>query len=621
MNIVHSLALSAAVLALAACGQVQGEVASANAGTNADANADTGPASAAAVPAAQDINSFFDAYDAAQLAISPMGKAYRGVRDADYGSWGDLSDEGERQQYERQQQAARTMRETWDPATLPAQDALSFRLFDAAARRSARSWPYRENGYLFDQMNGAQSDLPAFLINIHRVSDEQQAAAYVSRIEGLGAVLDTLTGESRERAGRGVMPPAWVYPYVISDIENLIRPGETNAVLQDFATKVDALAIDDEAKLALVNAAVVAWDRSARPAYERLLAEMRRQQAIAPAEDGVWRLPDGAAYYEALLGNYTTTDLTADEIHAIGLREVARIHDEMRVIMQQVGFEGTLQEFFAFTRNGDQFFYTTREAYLADVQGRLDAMQARLPEFFNTLPQAPLVVKPVEAFREKSAGKAFYNSPAPDGSRPGTYYVNLYNLRDMSRNELEALAYHEGLPGHHLQRAIQTELGDVPPFRRFGGVTAYTEGWGLYSEELGKDMGFYTDPYSDFGRLGMELWRACRLVVDTGIHHKRWSREEAIRYLTDNTPNPEGDIRKAIERYVVYPGQATAYMIGKLKIMELRGKAQAELGEDFDIRAFHDVVLRSGPVPLSILDENVNDWITRAQAQASAARQ
>lgn len=621
MNIVHSLALSAAVLALAACGQVQGEVASANAGTNADANADTGPASAAAVPAAQDINSFFDAYDAAQLAISPMGKAYRGVRDADYGSWGDLSDEGERQQYERQQQAARTMRETWDPATLPAQDALSFRLFDAAARRSARSWPYRENGYLFDQMNGAQSDLPAFLINIHRVSDEQQAAAYVSRIEGLGAVLDTLTGESRERAGRGVMPPAWVYPYVISDIENLIRPGETNAVLQDFATKVDALAIDDETKLALVNAAVVAWDRSARPAYERLLAEMRRQQAIAPAEDGVWRLPDGAAYYEALLGNYTTTDLTADEIHAIGLREVARIHDEMRVIMQQVGFEGTLQEFFAFTRNGDQFFYTTREAYLADVQGRLDAMQARLPEFFNTLPQAPLVVKPVEAFREKSAGKAFYNSPAPDGSRPGTYYVNLYNLRDMSRNELEALAYHEGLPGHHLQRAIQTELGDVPPFRRFGGVTAYTEGWGLYSEELGKDMGFYTDPYSDFGRLGMELWRACRLVVDTGIHHKRWSREEAIRYLTDNTPNPEGDIRKAIERYVVYPGQATAYMIGKLKIMELRGKAQAELGEDFDIRAFHDVVLRSGPVPLSILDENVNDWITRAQAQASAARQ
>ena len=183
------------------------------------------------------------------------------------------------------------------------------------------------------------------------------------------------------------------------------------------------------------------------------------------------------------------------------------------------------------------------------------------------------------------------------------------NLKDMSKNELEALAYHEGLPGHHLQLSIQTQLGDVPPFRRFGGVTAYSEGWGLYSEELGKDMGFYTDPYSDFGRLGMELWRACRLVVDTGIHHKRWSRERAIQYLTDNTPNPPGDIEKAIERYVVYPGQATAYMIGKLKIMELRDRAQTALGDDFDIRAFHDVILKSGPVPLAIMEENVDAWI------------
>ncbi len=600
---------SVAVLALAACSQAPGEVASASS---------AGAAAQASVPASRDINGFFDDYDASQLALSPLTKAYRGIRDADYGSWGDFSDEGERQDYELQQQAAQSMRANWDPAQLSADDALSFRLFDAAARRSARSWPYRENGYLFDQMNGAQSDLPAFLINIHRVSDEKQAAAYVSRIEGLGAVIDTLTAESRERAGRGVMPPDWVYPYVISDIENLIRPGESNAVLDDFAAKTNALEIDDEAKMELIDASVVAWDRSARPAYQRLLAEMQRQQAIAPTEDGIWRFPDGAAYYAALLGNYTTTDLTADEIHAIGLREVARIHDEMRVIMRKVGFEGSLQEFFEYTRNGDQFFYTTREAYLADVEQTLDAMEARLPEFFNTLPQAPMVVKPVEAFREKSAGKAFYQSPAPDGSRPGTYYVNLYNLRDMSKNELEALAYHEGVPGHHLQRAIQTELGDVPPFRRFGGVTAYTEGWGLYSEELGKDMGFYTDPYSDFGRLGMELWRACRLVVDTGIHHKRWSREQAIQYLTDNTPNPEGDIRKAIERYVVYPGQATAYMIGKLKIMELRASAQAQLGDRFDIRAFHDAVLRSGPVPLSVLEENVNAWILREMgAQAT----
>jgi uncharacterized protein (DUF885 family) len=352
-----------------------------------------------------------------------------------------------------------------------------------------------------------------------------------------------------------------------------------------------------------------AWNSSARPAYQRLLEEMRRQQAMAPTDDGIWRLPNGEEYYAALLQSYTTTDLTADEIHDIGLREVARIHSEMRAIMAKVGFEGSLQDFFEFTRTDDQFYYTTREEYLADAQAALDRITEKLPEYFGVLPKAPMIIKPVEAFREKSAGKAFYQSPSADGSRPGTYYVNLYNLRDMSKNELGALAYHEGLPGHHLQRALQTELGELPPFRRFGGWTAYTEGWGLYSEELGKDMGFYTDPYSDFGRLGMELWRACRLVVDTGIHSKRWSREEAIQYLKDNTPNPEGDIVRAIERYITTPGQATAYMIGKLKIMELREMAREELGSEFDIREFHDVVLTSGPVPLSILEENVVSWV------------
>jgi uncharacterized protein (DUF885 family) len=293
---------------------------------------------------------------------------------------------------------------------------------------------------------------------------------------------------------------------------------------------------------------------------------------------------------------------------------VDRIHGEMREIMQQVGFQGSLQDFFRHLRTSDRFFYDSREAYLADVAKVLDRMEGALPRFFNRLPKADLQVKPVEEFREQSAGKAFYSRPAPDGSRPGIYYVNLYNLKDMSKTELEALAYHEGVPGHHLQLAVQTELGDVPPFRRFGGVTVYSEGWGLYSEELGKDMGFYTDPYSDFGRLGMELWRAGRLVVDSGLHHKRWTREQAMAWLQQNTPNPEGDIRKAIERYIVYPGQATAYMIGKLKIMELREKARSELGDKFDIRGFHDAILLTGPVPLEIMERNVDEWIASRRA-------
>ena len=569
----------------------------------------------AELPAEASIDDLFAAYDAAGLAQSPEGKAYRGIRDEDYGKWNDPSDAAEERQFALLQDTLAAMRARYNPATLAPQQALSFRLFEAMAARRASLQPYRDYGYIFDQMNGAQSDLPAFLINTHRVANTAEAEAYVARIAGLGPLLDALTAQSRERAEQGVMPPKWVYPYVISDIENLLAAGEDNAILTDLAEKVaklDPMAAD---AADLQARAIDAWNSSAAPAYQRLLAEMQRQQTIAPTEDGVWRFKDGDKYYAALLKNYTTTDLTADEIHALGLKETARIHDEMRAIMKQVGFTGTLQEFFEYTRTDPRFFHTSREAYLAEAEGHLARMTAKLPEFFKTLPTDPLVIKPVEAFREKSAGKAFYSRPAPDGSRPGTYYVNLYNLNDMSKNELEALAYHEGLPGHHLQLSIQTQLGDLPAFRRFGGVTAYSEGWGLYTEELGKDMGFYTDPYSDFGRLGMELWRAGRLVVDTGIHHKRWSREQAMAWLAENTPNPPGDIEKAIERYIVYPGQATAYMIGKLKIMELREKARAELGTKFDIREFHDTILTSGPVPLSIMEENVGQWIAARRQQ------
>lgn len=591
-------ASSVSALALSACATTQ------------NMPADAAEAPTVSQAESESLAALFEEYDQASLELSPLSKAYRGIRDEDYGEWGDFSEAAEVREEELLQSTAARMRASFDVAELSEEDALSYRLFNAMAERSAARFPYRDYDYIFDQMNGAQSQLPAFLINIHRVTNASDAEAYVSRIEGIGPGLDALTEQSRDRAEAGIMPPDWVYPYVISDIENLLAAGNDNAILEDFRSKVAEL----DGSTAMITTAEAAWTSSARPAYQRLLAEMKRQQAIAPTDDGIWRFPEGADYYEALLANYTTTDLTADQIHNIGLREIDRIHGEMRAIMEQVGFEGSLQDFFQYTRTDDRFFYDSREAYLADAEAKLDAMEARLPEYFNTLPTDPLVIKPVEAFREKSAGKAFYQRPAPDGSRPGTYYVNLYNLEDMSKNELEALAYHEGLPGHHLQLSIQTQLGDVPPFRRFGGVTAYSEGWGLYTEELGKDMGFYTDPYSDFGRLGMELWRAARLVVDTGIHHKRWSREEAIAYLTENTPNPDGDIRKAIERYVVYPGQATAYMIGKLKIMELRDRARTALGEDFDIRAFHDVILTSGPVPLSIMEENVDSWIAQSRS-------
>jgi uncharacterized protein (DUF885 family) len=581
------------------------------------AQAPAAPSAEFAAPAARnsaELARFFEDYDAAQLALSPLGKAYRGIVDEDYGRWGDFGDESDRESFALQQRAAETLRERFDRASLSPQDQLSYDLFLNQAARSAAAFPFRRHGYVFNQMGGAHQQLPAFMINIHRVTDLATAEAYVSRLGGMGDALDQAIEESRIRAEAGVMPPRWVYPLVINASRNVIGgapygAGEDSALYADLKAKLGGAPIPEADKARLIEAGRVALVERVRPAYERLIAEMERQRALAPGGDGAWRLPDGPDYYAERLRYHTTTDMTPDQVHELGLREVARIHGEMREIMAQVGFEGTLPQFFEHVRTGDDYFHTSREEYLAQVAEVFDRTAPVLPQWFNTVPRAPLEVKAVEPFREQTAGKAFYQRPAPDGSRPGVYYVNLYDLRDMSKNELEALAFHEGIPGHHLQLAIQTELGDVPPFRKFGGVTVYSEGWGLYSEELANDMGLYTGPYDQFGRLGMELWRAARLVVDTGLHHKRWSREQAIQWLQENTPNPEGDIRRAIERYVVMPGQATAYMIGKLKIMELRDRARAALGNRFDIRDFHDVVLLSGPVPLDILERNVNQWI------------
>jgi uncharacterized protein (DUF885 family) len=414
------------------------------------------------------------------------------------------------------------------------------------------------------------------------------------------------------------MPPKWVYPYVINDARNVITgapfdSGPDAPLFADFKGKVGKLNISQIEKDLLIADAAQALNSAVKKAYEALISEMTAQEKVAGTDDGVWRFKDGAGYYAERLANYTTTNMTPEQIHQLGLAQVARIHKEMGVVQKKMGVKGDLQAFFKYMRTEPKFYAPEtaegRALYLSETQKAKDAITPLLPKWFGTLPQAPLVVKPVEAFREKSAGKAFYQSPAPDGSRPGTYYANLYKMADMPLTEVEALFYHEGVPGHHLQLAIQTELKGVPAFRKFGGVTAYSEGWGLYSEKLAKDMGLYTDPARDFGRLQLELHRAIRLVVDSGLHYKRWSRETAIKYVEDNSADAPGGIVKAIERYIIYPGQATAYMVGRLKISELRDKAQKALGKKFDIRGFHDTVLKSGPVPLDVLEEQVDAWI------------
>lgn len=583
----------------------------------AAAPAATPAATAPAASPSAALSQFFDDYDKAQLARSPIRAAYRGLR-TDYGKWDDRSDAAEIADHQFDEAQLAAMRSRFGKASLDPQAQLSYQLFEKMMARRDGAFKYRGNDYVFDQMNGAQSFYPSFLINIHRVDSVADAEAYIARLNGIATALGQDIAVSEARAKAGVLPPKWVFPYVISDAQNVITgapfdQGADSALFADFKAKVAKLNLSPAETKRLTDAAAAALTGSVKPAYAKLIAAMGAQQAQAGTIDGVWRFRDGPAFYAERLGYYTTTDITAEQVHALGLAQVARIHDEMREIMKQVGFQGDLKAFFAQMRDDKRFLLPDtaagREDYLARAQSDITAVEAKLPNWFSTLPKAALNVKAVEAFREKSAGKAFYQSPAPDGSRPGVYYVNLYQMGNMPTTEIEALAYHEGVPGHHLQLAVATELKDVPPFRKFGGYTAYSEGWGLYAEKLAKDMGQYKDPYSDFGRLQLELHRAVRLVVDSGIHAKKWSREQAIEYTLANTAETPGAVKKAIERYVVYPGQATAYMIGRLKISELRARAEAALGPRFDIKAFHDVVLTSGAVPLDVLESRVNAWI------------
>ncbi len=562
-------------------------------------------------------NAFFERAFQERLALDPALATSLGLR-LRYGEWPDPSERGDLERFELAKRQLAGLRADIDPARLDDETRLSWRVFESSEERRIARHRWRNHSYAIDK-NGPQVEAPAFLINLHRIETEPDALAYIQRLLGLQTYMEQVLERAEQSARAGVLPPKFVYAYVIEDAGNVIkgRPfddGPTDSPLfADFKTKIGAITLDEKRREELTAQAAQALLTSVKPAWESVMAWTKAAEPRATTDDGVWKLPDGGAYYDFLLENFTTTKLSAAEIHDIGLREVARLHGEMRRVMHEVGFEGELPAVFDFMRKDDRFYYPDtaegQAAWLAGATRSIAAMRARLPELFLTLPKAALVVRAVEPFREKSAGKAFYQRPAQDGSRPGVFYANLYRMREMPRYEQEALAFHEGIPGHHMQSAVALEQEALPQFRRSGGYTAYSEGWGLYSERLGKELGFYKDPYSEFGRLALELHRAVRLVVDTGLHARRWSREQTIRYHVDNSPTGEDAAIRATERYILNPGQATAYMIGMLKIVELRERAAAGLGKDFDIREFHDLILRTGGVPLTVLESEVQRWI------------
>ncbi|HYC02481.1 MAG TPA: DUF885 domain-containing protein [Azospirillaceae bacterium] len=496
---------------------------------------------------------------------------------------------------------------------------VSYLLFREEREQALRLQKWRDHDYAVSQLTGPQIDLASFLIAYHRVGSAQDARDYVARLQGIPAVMDAAVESLRAADAKGIRPPAFAYRSILTAARNVVagRPFDDgpapSPLLADLETKVLALKLPEAESRALLAAGTAALMDKAGPAYRRFIAAVEEVSSRAEGDRGAWSLPEGDAYYRDMVRAMTTLELDPAEVHELGLREVARLQGELKAVMARVGFQGDLRAFFQFLRTDKRFYDPAtpegRKAYMDRATRIIARMNADLDRFFHTKPKAPIVVRAVEPFREKATTSAFYEPASPDGTRPGVFYANLL---DMSVNPiylLESLAYHEGIPGHHMQVAIAQEMTSLPTFRRFSWNSAYGEGWALYSELFPKEYGYYEDPYSDAGRIASELFRASRLVVDTGIHLKRWSREEAIRYMTENTSNPENDNITEVERYFVWPGQALAYKVGMNRIVDLRERARKELGPRFDIRGFHDTVLTNGSVTLPVLERLVDQWI------------
>ena len=622
----------ATVFALTACDVVRTPSTSPAETTTETADAPAAPTAEEIAAETERLNTWFEEKFEAELLESPIQLTFLG-RDERQGEIDDFSEAALDAQLARSRANLAELQANFDYNKLTPDAKISYDIWVYQAERAEAADEFRYNAYVFEQMQSIHSFFPQLLIAFHKVVDGEDMDNYLLRVSESARAIDQLIATSKRVAEDGVRPPYFAFEAVIDEANKIITgapfddSGEDSAVWADAQAKIanllDQGAIDqakaDQLTADIRTALLEEW----QPAYQRLIAWQEEDRVNAtPEAQGVSALPNGLAYYNERLANQTTTALTADEIHEIGLSEVARIRGEMETIKDQFGFDGTLQEFFAYLRDNkddERLYYPNtdegRQGYIDDATAAIDGIKAVLPDYFGILPKADMVVKRVEPFREQAGAAQHYFPSTPDGSRPGVYYAHLLDMKQMPKRELEVIAYHEGLPGHHMQIAIQQELQGVPTFRTQVGFTAYSEGWGLYSEWLSKEMpGTFEDPLSDFGRLGSEIWRAVRLVVDTGLHAKGWSEQEAIDYFLANTAAPEGQARSEVRRYIVLPGQATSYKVGMLKIQELRAKAEAELGDAFDIRGFHDTVLGGGAMPLAILERRVDEWIASVQA-------
>ncbi|NNE58954.1 MAG: DUF885 domain-containing protein [Hellea sp.] len=577
------------------------------------------------------LNAWFEEKFEEEIAFSPLQQTFLG-RKTNYGKIDEITQEAVDEQLAWRKATIEQMKADFDYDKLTPDAKISWDIWEYQYDDAVRANAFSKNGYIFEQMGAVHTQFPTLMIAIQTVENEAEMEAYISRLSETGRAIEQLLVLSKRNAEAGVRPPRFSFESVIESAQKIITgapfdDGPDSAIWGDAQRKIAGLLeagdIDQATADNLTEAARTALIEDWQPAYENLIAWQKEDIVNTPElATGVGALPNGVAFYNERLASNTTTELTADEIHQIGLDEVVRLREEMIEIKDQVGFEGDLQAFFSELRDNKddpRYYYPDtdegRQAYIDDSTAAIDRIKAELPNYFGILPKADLEVKRVEAFREQPGAAQHYRPGTPDGSRSGTYYAHLSDMKSMPKRELEVIAYHEGLPGHHMQISIAQELTAVPTFRTQAGFTAYSEGWGLYTEWLATEFdGTYEDPYSEFGRLGSEIWRAIRLVVDTGLHSKGWTEYQAVEYFKENSAITDAQARSEVRRYMTIPGQATSYKIGMLKIQELRRDAEAELGDQFDIKGFHDTILGGGAMPLSLLERRVDNWVAAVKA-------
>jgi uncharacterized protein (DUF885 family) len=515
---------------------------------------------------------------------------------------------------------ARRRRELQQPLTvlhsinrsrLSGPDRLSYDLFERNLREEIEASQFHDEYFALTQLNGPQQNL-AQVIAAQPATTPQDYANIIARLNGVPALVQQVIALLDQGLEKGITPPKVVIRDVPDQVRNQIVDDPLESpLLRPFGHMPESIAPEEQARLKAE--AVSTYQTKVRPSYQSLLTFVTGTYLPRSRETiGMSALPDGARWYAFRARQSTTTDLSPERIHELGLSEVRRIRTEMDSIIKSVGFQGSFAEFARFLRTDPRFFYADSASLIQGYRDIAKRIDPGLVQLFGRLPRLPYGVIPVPSYAAKSQTTAYYEPGSLRAGRPGYFFANTYDLKSRPKWEMEALTLHEAVPGHHLQLALSQEQEGLPEFRKYGGYTAFVEGWGLYAESLGSELGLYEDPYSRFGQLTYEIWRAIRLVVDTGMHAKGWSRQQAIDFFAANSAKTPHDIEVEIDRYIVWPGQALAYKIGELKLKELRASAKAALGKKFDVRTFHDAVLENGALPLDVLDRHMREWISRS---------